>query len=199
MTKALLSKTSFCDVSLKENVNSLPLPGWDSTVMSPSNCLVIYLEMTNPSPTPLVFILSDSLRKPKNLNSLPWFFFEMPIPVSLTVICRNFSWEILRISTMISTSPSWVNLSAFDWRQSRTCIILCLSVTIKELKDPRLSCSISLMLTKLAKSFILLSSAFLCWIIITSLTASMMSNCSRFVRNLPCLIYAKSSISWTMN
>jgi hypothetical protein len=131
-------------------VKEEPSPGSDLKKRLPLNCSTICLEITRPSPIPLVFYSYVSFTKPKSLNSFFWFSLLMPTPVSWTVIYKYFGsssssiwlhclffktissplypgasfsdWEM--ISTLILTCPFKVNFIAFDWRLRRTYWIL---------------------------------------------------------------------------
>ena len=110
--------------SLIVNVKVDPSFYFDSKNISPSRFETIFYDITSPKPIPFVFIWRESFTKPNNLNSFSLSDSLMPMPVSMTEI---FSTSELCISTTTSTLPFSVNLSAFDYRFNRTCIIRCLS------------------------------------------------------------------------
>ena len=142
-----------------------------------------------PSPMPLMFIFWLSLTNPKSLKSLQWSCSGIPIPVSFTDILRNFSClSFETISTIVLTSPFWVNLMAFDWRFISTYIILYSSQQISEewlIIEVKLSSEI---LTNSTSNLKFLSLAFWACIYITFFIVSLMLKVAKFCRNIPDLI-----------
>lgn len=153
--------------------------------------------MTKPRPTPLVFIYLLSWTIPKSWNKFFWFFLEIPIPVSYTLICSiSFSFFITT-STIIFTLPSLVNLRALLYKPRSTYMTRCLSVLIMGPCLWRLPSS-CLMFTNYTSCWMLLSWAFLYCIIITSFTMVTTLKFEIFFRNFPAFIWAKSRRSCTM-
>jgi hypothetical protein len=106
--------------SLNEKEKVDPICFSDLKVILPSNFSTIFLAITSPSPIPFLLIYWSSCTKPNNLKSFSWSNFEMPIPVSYIEICK----KLPSIWTSTWTLPFSVNLRAFDWRPSKTCMIL---------------------------------------------------------------------------
>lgn len=104
-------------------INSVPTPILLSTLMWPPICSMIFLHIDKPSPVPWRFLIEFSSSLPKSINSYFLPSSEIPMPVSMTLIC---SWiHILSCSCSITcrsitsiemeTCPFLlVNLMAFD-------------------------------------------------------------------------------------
>ena len=111
-TLSLWTNFSSDRINLKVNVD--PFSSSDSKVMLPLYCFTIWSAIMSPRPIPFVFMCSESLTKPKSLNSFPWSFLSMPMPESMTDIYKNLLPSCSKISTLILTNPFCVNLRAFD-------------------------------------------------------------------------------------
>ena len=116
--------------NLKVNLKTEPTPGYDTKLILPPNISTIFSEITRPRPIPLVFIASVSFTNPNSLKSLSWSCCLIPTPVSSTSIWRNFCSYVINIWALISILPVSVNFKAFDYRLSKTCWILFMSVDI---------------------------------------------------------------------
>jgi hypothetical protein len=95
----------------------VPIPRDEVTSIFPPNAVTICYEITSPRPIPFLFILWVSYNFPNRLKSLSIPSYEIPTPVSLTLIVKSpFS-----TLTSMETFPSTVNLSALDCRFKTTC------------------------------------------------------------------------------
>lgn len=138
-----------------------------------------------------MFCFCDPCKYPNNLNSLFYSDCLMPIPVSSTYIfkncCLSYIWSISssmtssswrRLSTMLTNilmEPLVVNFKAFDYRLRRTCWIRCSSWVIKG------ECYFeeegsSLILLNVADRLNPIVSAFICYILMTFFTDSIILN-----------------------
>ena len=76
--------------------------------------------MVKPIPIPPLFTPLESCNLPKNLKSFLKSSYEMPIPVSLTIVHKNsFLLKILKVMP-----PLKVNLQALPNKLKSTCLYL---------------------------------------------------------------------------
>ena len=153
----------------------------------------MHLEMWSPKPIPPVLISRVASRKPNSLNNFNWSSCFIPTPVSSTAILISLyaacCWT--RVHLIVTDPPDGVNLRALLWKFIKTCWSRCMSVHIKwPFGYP------SNPMNKLVK-LIFNSIAFYFWMSIISLTASRTSKLLQSFRNLPSLICARHSISFT--
>ena len=143
--------------------------------MPPSNLSTICWAIIRPSPMPFMFICWLSSTNPKSLKSFPWSSFKIPIPVSVTLICKYLEfYPLLIISTSVLTSPCCVNFKALDCNPRRTCMILCSSQQIFGLWPLTKDSSLRVIPMKLTPKLMPLSTAFCCYMHITFSTVSRM-------------------------
>jgi hypothetical protein len=63
----------------------------------------MFSAITRPSPIPLRLSFFLSYKNPKSLNNLFWSSYSIPIPVSITEICKNFFYSLYFMDTSILT------------------------------------------------------------------------------------------------
>ena len=92
ISSILGSKKSYKDSNASNvNMNELPLPYIELTLISPLKFSTKVLQMLRPSPIPLVLILEVELSLPNNLNNFRWSSWDIPTPLSSTITSNFFN------------------------------------------------------------------------------------------------------------
>ena len=118
-------------------MNLVPCPITLSIFILPDIASTMRLQIFSPSPVPFVFRPWLSSNLPKYLNSLVKSLLLMPMPVSsissrsrflhrsrpVYICVSSGSGSLSTILALTVIWPLWVNLSAFDMRFIRTCLI----------------------------------------------------------------------------